>query len=36
MKTIQEYLTSVWKTAKSDTEMTDLALRETEDETKEE
>jgi len=36
MKTIQEHLTSAWKTADSDKEMTDTARRETEDETKEE
>jgi len=36
MKTIQEHLTSTWKTAESDTEKKDNARRETEDETKEE
>ena len=36
MKTIQEHLTSAWKTAESDTETTDTARRETEDETQEE
>ena len=36
MKTIQEYLTSSRKTAESDTETTDPAKREPEDETKEE
>jgi len=36
MKKIEEYLTSAWKTAESDTETTDMARRETEDETKEE
>jgi hypothetical protein len=34
MKTIQEYLTSAWKVAESDTEPTDMARRETEDGTK--
>jgi len=34
--TIQKHLTSAWKTAESDTVMTNLARRETEDETKEE
>jgi len=36
MKTIQEHLTSAWKMADSDTETTDPARRETEDEIKEE
>jgi len=36
IKTIQEHLTSAWKTAESDMETTDTARRETEDETKEE
>jgi len=36
MKTIQEHLTSAWKTAESDTVTTDKARRETEDETKKE
>ena len=36
MKTIQEHLTSAWKTAESDTETKDMARRETEDETKKE
>ena len=36
MKTIQEHLTSAWKTAESDTLKTNPARRETEDETKEE
>jgi hypothetical protein len=36
MKTIQEHLTSAWNTAESDTETTDMARREPEDETKEE
>ena len=36
MKTIQEHLTSAWKTDESDMEMADMARRETEDETKEE
>ena len=36
MKTIQEHLTLAWKTAESDTEMGDMARRETEDERKEE
>jgi len=36
MKTMQEHSTSAWKTAESDTETTDLALRETENETTEE
>jgi len=35
IKTIHEHLTSAWKTAESDKEVTDMA-RETEDETKEE
>jgi len=33
MTTIQEHLTSAWKKAESDTVTTDLAGRETEDET---
>ena len=36
MMTIQEHLTSAWKTALSDKVMTNLARRETEDEMKEE
>ena len=36
IKTIQEHLTSAWKTAKSDKVMTYPASRETGDETKEE
>jgi hypothetical protein len=36
MKTIQEHMMSAWKTAESDTVMTDTVRRETEDETKEE
>ena len=36
MKTFQEYLTSVWKTAQNDKVMINLARRETENETKEE
>jgi len=36
MTTIQEHLTSAWKTAKSDTVTSNPARRETEDETKEE
>jgi hypothetical protein len=36
MKTIQEHLTLAWKTAESDTEIADMARKETEDETKEE
>ena len=36
MKKIQKHLTSTWKTTESDTETTDTARRETEDETKEE
>jgi hypothetical protein len=36
MKTMQKSLTSAWKTADSDTEMTDTVRRETEHETKEE
>jgi len=36
MTTIQEHLTSAWKTAESDTVTTNPARRETEDETKEE
>jgi hypothetical protein len=32
MKTIQEHLTSAWKTAESDMEAADMARRETEDE----
>jgi hypothetical protein len=35
MKTIHEHLTSAWETAESDTDMTDTARRETEDEMKE-
>jgi hypothetical protein len=36
MKTIQEHFTSAWKAAESDTETTDVARREIEDETKKE
>jgi hypothetical protein len=35
VKTVQEHLTSDWKTAESNTKTTDTARRETEDETKE-
>ena len=36
MKTIQEYLKSAWKAAENDKEKTNMARRETEDETKNE